>query len=215
MQITCLQLKQQKGHHPTVLIDHGMNPGLISHFVKLSLKQLAREQNVKFTTHAEVARKLKIETIHCSEYDSQTTIYDKNPEKDVFYNTWSSIGFYEEGTLPCQISWNRANEKPLDIPHDVDIEEIFLRQMGIETLAKGYNPLSGFYYGYIIPHAESSSISRYLSYKGTHPSCYYVYKPSYVAEKSWENVKKNDYDMLKRYLVVNGKEITSGHDAVG
>jgi homospermidine synthase len=37
--------------HPTALLDHGMNPGLISHFTKWGLQELARREGISSETY--------------------------------------------------------------------------------------------------------------------------------------------------------------------
>jgi hypothetical protein len=64
---------------PTALITHGANPGLVSHFVKQGLLNIAKDTNTPFTMPktreqwVDLAQKLDIKTIHISERDTQAS----------------------------------------------------------------------------------------------------------------------------------------------
>src|SRR5262249_31600271 len=96
---------------PSAVLEHGANPGLISHFTKQALLDIAEravtEQKFKGSEkemiehHAaagefnHLARLLGVKVIHCSERDTQIT--DRPKEVNEFVNTWSVEGFREEG----------------------------------------------------------------------------------------------------------------------
>lgn len=196
---------------PTILVDHGMNPGLVSHFTKLALENMCQKEGIKMGSYPQMARDLNVEVVQCSEVDTQRVNLPSNPS--IFFNTWSSIGYYEEGTDPVQVGWG-SHEKELKGAEN-DLEQRFLRRRGMNCFLKGFNPLEGEYIGRCIPHSESASISRYLTIDGYRPSSYYVYKSSPVSVESLENVRKNNYKMLPDYHVVTCDEIIDGADAVG
>ena len=97
---------------PTAVIEHGANPGLISHFTKQGLLDIAQRaladkkfegaQAEKVAHHAKaqsfnhLAQALGVKVIHCSERDTQITNQPKLVNE--FVNTWSVEGFREEGT---------------------------------------------------------------------------------------------------------------------
>ncbi len=64
---------------PTAVIAHGANPGLVSHFVKKALVNLAKDTGlggVKPTTRegwGELARDLGVKVIHIAERDTQVS----------------------------------------------------------------------------------------------------------------------------------------------
>src|SRR3989338_5616216 len=96
---------------PTAVVDHGANPGLLSHFVKLGLTDIAKklmadkkaagqdkgklEQYLKDKNFAQLAKNLNVKVIHCSERDTQIT--NRPKEVDEFVGTWSIEGLREEG----------------------------------------------------------------------------------------------------------------------
>lgn len=104
----------------TSVFEHGMNPGLISHFVKKGLVEAAQyfltrkdwtdldhkkiEKYLSEKNYPKLAQAMGLHTIHCSENDNQ---WVTNPPKDLrtkFYNTWSCRGFLTEGMVPIQVA---------------------------------------------------------------------------------------------------------------
>src|SRR4030095_13381146 len=91
---------------PTAVLEHGANPGLISHFTKQALLDIARQaladqkfsgaQAEKIAYHAKaqelnhLAHQLGVKVIHCSERDTQITDQPKqvNP---TFKGVWSTV----------------------------------------------------------------------------------------------------------------------------
>jgi homospermidine synthase len=102
---------------PTAVIEHGANPGLISHFTKQGLIDIGnraiKDKKVMGQAAAEIrqliveqkfnrlAMKLGVKVIHCSERDTQITSRPK--QVDEFVNTWSVEGFREEGTTTAEM----------------------------------------------------------------------------------------------------------------
>jgi homospermidine synthase len=111
---------------PTAVLEHGANPGLISHFTKQGLldigKRVIKDRKVARKAADEItqlmaeekfnclAMKLGVKVIHCSERDTQIT--DKPKQVDEFVNTWSVEGFREEGTTTAEMGWG-THEKEL------------------------------------------------------------------------------------------------------
>jgi homospermidine synthase len=116
----------------TAVIEHGANPGLISHFVKQGLldiaaraiaeKKFSPKDSKELGDHAEkkdfarLAKKLGVKVIHCSERDTQIT----NRPKDVneFVGTWSIEGLREEGTAPAEMGWGTHEKKLPALAHE-------------------------------------------------------------------------------------------------
>ncbi len=109
------------------MLEHGANPGLISHFTKQGLLDIGkrllegREGQGRATptrsgssstdqTFNRLAMKLGVKVIHCSERDTQIT--DQPKQVDEFVNTWSIEGFREEGTTTAEMGWG-THEKEL------------------------------------------------------------------------------------------------------
>ena len=103
---------------PTAIVDHGANPGLVSHFTKYALIDIAKkilskkpddprkdilETAIKNKDFPKLAQTTGVKTIHISERDTQIT--NKPKEVNEFVNTWSIEGFFEEGVAPAELGW--------------------------------------------------------------------------------------------------------------
>lgn len=163
--------KRFKKDGPTALITHGANPGMVSHFVKQALLNIARDTNAKHTvpkTRAEwaaLAKQLGIKAIHIAERDTQQskTVLKHDNE---FVNTWSIEGYVEEGKQPAELGWG-THEKhwPHDgVNHDKGCKAaIYLDRPGALTNVRTWTPASGPFHGMLITHTEAVSIADYFS----------------------------------------------------
>jgi len=96
----CLSVREyqsQIGKFPTVITSHGANPGIVSHFVKCALLNIAKDTGVlnkKPTTKqewAELSRALGVKAIHIAERDTQVS-HTPRPMGQI-QSTWSVDGF--------------------------------------------------------------------------------------------------------------------------
>jgi homospermidine synthase len=209
----------------TILHSHAMNPGLISSFVLYWIDWFVQhngdskmEKHLKNQEFGILAKQIGIDTIHISEIDTQTTSIKYNP--DIFYSSWSSIGFQEEARDHVQIvgTDNIHKQKLGLIKSKIKPHAYYMEDRGMNVEHDSYilnNKLEVIKYtGMMIPHYEPFSLSEYLSYGDYCPNIYYVYKPCEIASKSLDKLRENNYNLLKGY-VLRGYDITSGYDAVG
>ena len=103
-----LEMRKQHPGGPTAVMTHGANPGLVSHFVKIALLDLAEELGVKAAPKgraewAALAAELDVKVIHIAERDTQVSRIPKQPGE--FVNTWSIDGFVAEGMQPAELGW--------------------------------------------------------------------------------------------------------------
>src|SRR6185295_10468465 len=100
-----LALRAANPRAPTAVLTHGANPGLVSHFVKKALLNIAGDTGVDAGAPkaredwGQLARKLGIKVIHIAERDTQIT--NKPKQLNEFVNTWSVDGFVSEGQQPA------------------------------------------------------------------------------------------------------------------
>lgn len=111
-----LRLARELGpDSPTAVVDHGANPGLVSHFVKsalLNLDRAIRGGSAKPTTREEFARlacDLGVACIQISERDTQAS--DRPKRHGEFINTWSIDGFVDELMQPVEFSFGTAERR--------------------------------------------------------------------------------------------------------
>src|SRR3972149_5455758 len=182
--------RKHPGGGPTVIPTHGANPGLISHWVKQALVNLARD--IKHSDvfpksreeWARLAMELGVKVIHCAERDTQTPNPPQRPGQ--FVNAWSVDGFVGEGTQPCELGWG-THEKhfPRDGKHhDFGCKAaIYLTRPGASVRVRSWTPMEGHYHGFLITHGEAISISDfYTVHDGRkkvvyRPTCHYAYHP--------------------------------------
>jgi homospermidine synthase len=211
---------------PTAVIAHGANPGLVSHFVKQALVNVAKDTGVKSavpTTRegwARLAQRLGVKVIHIAERDTQVS--DKPKEVGEFVNTWSIDGFVSEGSQPAEMGWG-THEKTL--PYDGARHKfgcgaaIYLNRPGLLTRVRTWTPLEGPFHGFIITHNESISIADYLTLRNGskvvyRPTVHYAYHPCDQAIMSMHEIAGKNLSQQKRQrLIVD--EITSGRDELG
>src|SRR5690606_15006477 len=99
---------------PTIIVQHGANPGLVSHWTKRALtdvthsilergmsphKHINVREQLDRQAWAALAMELGVKVIHISERDTQISSAPKRT--DEFVNTWSVEGFNEEGIAPA------------------------------------------------------------------------------------------------------------------
>ncbi|EXI92992.1 MAG: Homospermidine synthase [Candidatus Accumulibacter sp. BA-94] len=114
-----LALRTDSPRQPTAVLTHGANPGLVSHFVKRALLDLAAETGLAVATPrqrtdwAELARRLGVRTIHIAERDTQVS--ELRRQAGEFVNTWSVDGFISEAQQPCELGWGSHERR---LPRD-------------------------------------------------------------------------------------------------
>ena len=219
----------------TAVIEHGANPGLISHFTKQGLLDIGAsvvgDRKVKGRAAEEIrqlmadrnfsqlARRLGVKVIHCSERDTQIT--DQPKRVDEFVNTWSIEGFREEGTTTAEMGWGTHEKElpPFAYRHRTGPRnQICLARMGINTWVRSWVPDYSIL-GMVVRHGEAFTISDKLTVweKGRavyRPTVHYAYCPADVAIASLNELRGYDYRLVKNQRILND-EITSGSDILG
>lgn len=220
---------------PTAILDHGANPGLVSHFTKMALLDIGHKIIAEKATDPrvgaireaiaaqrfnELARAIGLKVIHISERDSQIT--NRPKEVNEFVNTWSVEGFFEEGTAPAEIGWG-THEQRLPVGarthHRGPRNQICIAQHGINTWVRSWVP-SGEIVGMVIRHGEAFSISESLTVCGAdghpvyRPTVHYAYCPCDSAVAALHELKMRNYRLQERWRIM-GDDIVSGKDELG
>ncbi len=220
----------------TAVVDHGANPGLISHFTKKGILDIAekmlRDKSVVKSekkiiralmgerNFAKLAMKLGIKTIHVSERDTQ--ISNKPKKVNEFVGTWSIEGLREEGTAPSEIGWGTHETElpPLaNVPPYGPKNQIFLSQMGMNTWVRSWIP-SQEIVGMVIRHGEAFSISDHLTiWKNGkkpiyRPTVHYAYMPCDETITSLHELRCRNYHLQPEQRIMND-EIIDGADILG
>ena len=220
---------------PTAVLEHGANPGLISHWTKQGLLDIARrllaekrvqgaeaeevQQLVRSQSFNHLARRLGVKVIHCSERDTQ--ISSRPKQVDEFVNTWSIEGFREEGTTTAEMGWG-THERTLPqwaFGHaDGPRNQICLARMGMNVRVRSWVPDQAIQ-GMVVRHGEAFTISDHLTvwedgqavYR---PTVHYAYCPCDSAVSSLQELRGYDYALQPRLRIMTD-EITGGADILG
>ena len=226
-QIAKLHKKYVAG--PTAVFNHGANPGLVSHFIKAALLDIARDVGngaLAMGTPkdregwAKLMHSLKIRVIQIAERDTQATKVLK--QLDEFVNTWSVDGFLGEATQPVELGWGvHEKELPPD-GHEFTFGSkaaIYLDRPGALTSVRSWTPREGPYHGFLVTHDESITTADYYAVRENdavvfRPTVMYAYHPCDDAVLSLREYAGNNwkYPRKKRIMV---DEIESGSDELG
>ena len=180
------RLNSRSTPSPTAIIDHGANPGLVSHFTKRALLEIAAgmlerglpvaagndgfdkligdAESQREGSFARLSQATGTKVVHISERDTQVSSRPKAVNE--FVNTWSIEGFYEEGTAPAELGWGtheRRLPKHAHTPIGGPGNQIFLAQPGVRTFVHSWVPAGGPIIGMVVRHAESFTISDHLT----------------------------------------------------
>jgi homospermidine synthase len=211
---------------PTAVLAHGANPGLVSHFVKQALLDIARDTGADPVVPASrqdwaaLAACLGVKVIHIAERDTQSADVAKRPGE--FVNTWSIDGFTGEGCQPAELGWG-THERAL--PEDARRHEfgsgaaIYLLRPGAATRVRSWTPLEGPFHGFLVTHNESISIADYLTVRENgvvryRPTVHYAYHPCDDAVLSLHEFAGKNWQLQdeKRLMM---HEIARGMDELG
>jgi homospermidine synthase len=223
---SALALARPGRDDPTAVMTHGANPGLVSHFVKQALLNIAGDVGLgapppcSRDDWATLAATLGVKAIHIAERDTQVANVAK--QRGEFVNTWSIDGFVGEGNQPAELGWG-THEKAL--PPDGNRHDfgcgaaIYLNRRGAATRVRSWTPLEGAFHGFLITHNESISIADYFtrSEGGTvryRPTVHYAYHPCDDAVLSLHELAGKNWRMqaAQRLLM---HEIAGGIDELG
>jgi homospermidine synthase len=220
----------------TAVLEHGANPGLVSHWVKQALREIAArllteglaggheaglEAALAEGDHAHLAMLTGTKIVQVAERDTQITDVPKRPGE--FVNTWSVDGFYEEGVAPAEMGWGTHERR---LPRNAFVHagegpcnQICLAQPGMETWVRSWVP-SGETRGMVVRHGEGFTMSEHLTVRDEHgtpiyrPTVYYAYMPSDVALASVMELRMRGWEMQPEQRILND-EILSGRDELG
>ncbi|HEX3539326.1 MAG TPA: saccharopine dehydrogenase C-terminal domain-containing protein [Acidimicrobiales bacterium] len=219
---------------PTAILDHGANPGLVSHFTKAALVDIADRwladagAGPQYDAVAaarddrawnRLAQALGVKVVHISERDTQISTEPKRENE--FVNTWSVEGFYEEGIAPAEMGWG-SHERTMPTwgyGHDRGPRnQICIAHPGCRTWVRSWVP-GGEIVGMVIRHGEAFSISDALTVSEGgvavyRPTVHYAYCPADAAIASLHELHMRG-DVLQPEWRIMNDDIVSGRDELG
>ncbi|MFE3188223.1 saccharopine dehydrogenase NADP-binding domain-containing protein [Nocardia sp. NPDC059240] len=220
---------------PTAIVEHGANPGLMSHFVKTGLDDIADEWMSEYVgpgrrreridsarrsgAYNHLAELLRVRVIHLAEHDTQISA-DANHDNE-FANTWCPEELYREAMAPSEIGWGTHEcLLPLDaISHRVGPRnQILLTSTGRDTRIRSWVP-SGAIDGMAIAHGDTFSISEHLTVDGPEapryrPTVCYAYRPCGPALASLAELGTGHAEFPSRHRIMTD-DVVSGRDELG
>jgi homospermidine synthase len=212
---------------PTAVLTHGANPGLVSHFVKQALLNIAEATGVDVSEPkdragwAQLAKTLGVKVIHVAERDTQVSPVRKRVGE--FVNTWSCDGFVSEGSQPCELGWGSHERHFPEDGHRYDFgrgSSIYLERPGASTRVRTWTPKAGHFHGFAITHGESISIADYLTVKdgesvSYRPTVHYSYHPCDDAVLSVHEFAGRNFVMQKEQRILMDEISSGGIDELG
>ena len=215
----------------TSIVEHGANPGLVSHLVKKALVDIANKtiedgiatdaikSALAAEDYAKLAQALTVKVIHISERDTQVS--DKPKLLNEFVNTWSVEGLYEEGVAPAELGWGTHEKKlpAMAYEHKTGPKtQIAIAQPGAKTWVRSWVPDMEIT-GMVIRHGEAFTIPDHLTVwdgdKAVYrPTVHYAYCPTDAAIASLRELEHRNWDLTTNQRIMND-EIIDGNDRLG
>lgn len=214
-----------------IVLQHGNNPGLVSHFVKAGIayivkKQFPKDKVLKALVHRgkfnEAAQKLGLRMIHVNDVDLQE-ISDAYSNQNL-YSTWSTDSFWFE--MLSEATASIGTEEEIDYEAEcnfVDKEtgKLEFQKLAADKKGRTYYP-GGVFTGHLVPHEETITIAQSLEVREEgkviyRPTVVFLYEPCAYASRYFAGAKVNDYpnpdpEKPADCEDVNGKTIIRGYE---
>ena len=218
-----------KNRYPIVL-QHGNNPGLVSHFVKAGVdyiirSQFKRDKQLKHLSkegkYNEAARLLGIKMIHVNDVDLQEVKGEFN--EDLLISPWCIDSFWFE--MLSEATFNVGTHEQIDYQGESNLYDtqkgyFEFKQLAADKKCRTYYP-GGKFEGHMVPHEETITIAKALEVKEDdavvyRPSVMFLYSPCKYAIDYLQKSKVNEYPNPDKNKPtdcenVNGISIIRGH----
>lgn len=222
--------EDEKYNKYPIVLQHGNNPGLVSHFVKAAIEYVVNtqfkkdkqlKQLLKENKFNEIAKILGIRMIHVNDKDSQEISEEYKENKLI--STWCIDSFFFE--LLSEATQNIGTHEIINSKDEyrlLDLEKGFLeyKKIAADIKCRTYYP-NGYFEGYLVPHEETITIANSLEVIENNkviyrPSVMFVYSPCNLAKEYLTRSKVNNYpnpdpDKPKDCENQNGQNIVRGY----
>lgn len=213
-----------------IVLQHGNNPGLVSHFVKAAIEYIVTTQFkknkhlktlVKEGRFNEVAQAIGVKMIHVNDIDLQE-VKDSYSDK-LLFSTWCTDSFWFE--MLSEATINIGTHEEVDFEEEcnfVNSEKGYLefKKIAADRKCRTYYP-GGQFEGFLVPHEETITIAKGLEVKEDgkvvyRPTVMFLYSPCVYARQYFQGAKVNEYpesdpDKPKDCENVNGETIIRGY----
>ena len=213
-----------------IVLQHGNNPGLVSHFVKAGIEYIVNTQFkkdkqlkalIKKQQFNQAAQMLGIRMIHVNDIDLQKVkdAYSDN----LLFSTWCTDSFWFE--MLSEATANVGTHEKIDYDKEcnfVNTEKGYLefKKLAADKKCRTYYP-GGQFEGFLVPHEETITIAKSLEVKEKgqvvyRPTVVFLYSPCDFATNYFKDAKVNDYpnphpDKPKDCENENGRTIIRGY----
>ena len=200
------QKSKSTNKYPIVL-QHGNNPGLVSHFVKAAIEYIVNTQFkkdrqmrelIKTGRFNEAAKNLGIRMIHVNDIDLQE-VKDEYSD-NILFSTWCTDSFWFE--MLSEATANIGTHEEIDFEDEcnlVDHEKGYLefQKIAADKKCRTVYP-GGEFEGFLVPHEETITIAKNLEVKDGEkviyrPSVMFIYSPCRYATNYFSKAKVNDH----------------------
>lgn len=208
---------------PTCVVEFGMNPGLVSCFMKQCIDDIVEKDQSPYVSrnrkklqalldenkYNEVARKLEIKYVVEIDNDNQQFAIEES--EGTVYSPWCPFAYHMETLSAPEIYFGTKKEFYLhDYLSDCDPKDYFvaLTKSGIDCREYIYSP-QGAVDGFLSTHEEIFSMGDFLRFKSYKPTVYFVYSPCEIAERtalSCRNLNEAGYEILEQRTYKSGGE---------
>lgn len=181
-----------------------MNPGAVSHLARIALTD----------SHLNPE---DVDLVHITEFDTHV-LFPEKKKPDVFYNTWSPFGLYEEAIESAEMAWPISKPSPCPKAEKMEQMLVFPEHSGYEVYLDSVTPVitdagsfEGWksYQGYVVTHGEIETISRLL---GNEVISAFVFRTPPDATEALLRWGKEE---APAYVMMEGKDIEKGGDTIG
>jgi homospermidine synthase len=220
-----VHLKKTKDSGATSIIEFGMNPGLVSCFVKKAIEAVVEFDQGEYVTkhrgklknllkkrkYNVVAKKLQISYVIEVDNDDQMFAVSIPEENGTVFSPWSPIAFRSEAlSCPEVMMGNRKLFYQYQEVRDCDFKDLYvsIKKPGVNCLETVYSP-QGMTKGFLLTHEEVFTIARLLKAFRYRPTVFFIYSPCDVARKSVSCTASEEqvgFELLTNDMCVSGGE---------
>lgn len=190
-----------------IVLQHGNNPGLVSHFVKAAIEyiittQFKRDRHLKALLKDgkfnEAAMELGIKMIHVNDIDLQEV--KGNYSDEILFSTWCTDSFWFE--MLSEATANMGTHENMDFEEECNLCDakkgyVEFKKLAADMKCRTVYP-GGNFEGFLVPHEETITIAKALEVKDKEkvlyrPTVMFIYKPCVYAGNYFAGAKVNDY----------------------
>lgn len=210
----------------TSLVMFGMNPGLVSSFVKKCISEIVNHDNSEYMTRnrekllhllssgewSKLAEDIGIEAV--IEVDNDNQVFDIRQEDGVIYSPWCPESYRFESLAPTEFLV--GSKQLLDKFDDVygsDSTDLYLRLKGcaFDHPVDFYSP-QGMTSGLMSSHEELFTINDMLSCETHRVTTAFIYS---ACGQATESLSRNRYLKAPQYKLLTRDKLLSGGESVG